>query len=292
MDMLEAILLTIVTAATPLLLAAHRRARGRALRRAQSRRRGHDGDGRRHRLRRRARHRLAVARRRSRRSSPARCSALLFGFLTLTLVANQVATGLALTLLGLGLSGMIGECFVGQPGVEHAAPAHSRAERPARSSARSCSARIRSSTCRPAHRRRGLVPVPHPRRPDPARGRRQPRLGACARHLGHRRPLSRRAVRRRLRRPRRRLSVARLHAAVGGEHDGRPRLDRAGAGGLRLLAALAGAGRRLSVRRRHHPPAASAQALAAIRDARRSSLSALPYLATILVLVLISRNRR
>ncbi|WP_333825211.1 ABC transporter permease [Pinisolibacter sp.] len=40
-----------------------------------------------------------------------------FGFLTLNLVANQVATGLALTLLGLGLSGLIGERFVGQPGV-------------------------------------------------------------------------------------------------------------------------------------------------------------------------------
>ena len=44
--------------------------------------------------------------------------ALLFGFLTLTLVSNQVATGLALTLLGLGLSGQIGEAFVGQPGVK------------------------------------------------------------------------------------------------------------------------------------------------------------------------------
>ncbi len=43
---------------------------------------------------------------------------LLFGFLTLTLVSNQVATGLALTLLGLGLSGLIGEAFVGEPGVK------------------------------------------------------------------------------------------------------------------------------------------------------------------------------
>ena len=43
---------------------------------------------------------------------------LLFAFLTLTLVSNQVATGLALTLLGLGLSGLIGESFVGQPGVK------------------------------------------------------------------------------------------------------------------------------------------------------------------------------
>ena len=43
---------------------------------------------------------------------------LLFGFLTLTLVTNQVATGLALTLLGLGLSGMIGESFTGLPGIK------------------------------------------------------------------------------------------------------------------------------------------------------------------------------
>jgi simple sugar transport system permease protein len=42
---------------------------------------------------------------------------LLFAFLTLTLVTNQVATGLALTLLGLGLSGMLGESFVGHPGI-------------------------------------------------------------------------------------------------------------------------------------------------------------------------------
>lgn len=43
--------------------------------------------------------------------------ALLFAFLTLTLVSSQVATGLSLTLLGLGLSGLLGESFVGQPGV-------------------------------------------------------------------------------------------------------------------------------------------------------------------------------
>ncbi|MGE3874253.1 MAG: ABC transporter permease [Parvibaculaceae bacterium] len=42
--------------------------------------------------------------------------ALLFGLLTLTLVSNQVATGLSLTLLGLGLSGLMGESFVGEPG--------------------------------------------------------------------------------------------------------------------------------------------------------------------------------
>ncbi|MEO9169147.1 MAG: ABC transporter permease [Aestuariivirga sp.] len=39
---------------------------------------------------------------------------LLFGLLTLTLLANQVATGLAVTLLGIGLSSLIGENFVGK----------------------------------------------------------------------------------------------------------------------------------------------------------------------------------
>jgi len=43
---------------------------------------------------------------------------LLFAFLALSLATNQVATGLALTLLGIGASGMIGEAFVGQPGVK------------------------------------------------------------------------------------------------------------------------------------------------------------------------------
>ena len=43
---------------------------------------------------------------------------LLFALLTQTLVTNQVATGLALTLFGLGLSGLIGETYTGLPGVK------------------------------------------------------------------------------------------------------------------------------------------------------------------------------
>jgi len=43
--------------------------------------------------------------------------AALFGIVTLVFVANQVASGLALTLFGLGLSGLMGDAFVGQPGV-------------------------------------------------------------------------------------------------------------------------------------------------------------------------------
>ncbi|HHZ76606.1 MAG TPA: ABC transporter permease [Rhodospirillales bacterium] len=41
--------------------------------------------------------------------------ALIFGILTLNLMANQVATGLALTLFGLGLSALIGHSYVGIP---------------------------------------------------------------------------------------------------------------------------------------------------------------------------------
>ena len=44
-------------------------------------------------------------------------AALLFAFLTLVFVANQVASGLALTLFGLGLSALIGDAFVGMPGL-------------------------------------------------------------------------------------------------------------------------------------------------------------------------------
>jgi len=41
--------------------------------------------------------------------------ALAFAVLTLSLLANQVATGLALTIFGIGLSALIGSAYVGQP---------------------------------------------------------------------------------------------------------------------------------------------------------------------------------
>ncbi len=41
--------------------------------------------------------------------------ASLFGVLVIVFATNQVATGLALTILGLGLAGLIGQGFVGQP---------------------------------------------------------------------------------------------------------------------------------------------------------------------------------
>ncbi|MGH6990569.1 MAG: ABC transporter permease, partial [Stellaceae bacterium] len=41
--------------------------------------------------------------------------AALFGVLTLFFLANQVATGLALTIFGLGLSALLGKPFIGKP---------------------------------------------------------------------------------------------------------------------------------------------------------------------------------
>ncbi len=41
--------------------------------------------------------------------------AALFGVLTLFFLANQVATGLALTIFGLGLSALIGTAYIGKP---------------------------------------------------------------------------------------------------------------------------------------------------------------------------------
>jgi ABC-type uncharacterized transport system permease subunit len=45
-------------------------------------------------------------------------TASLFAFVTLVLVANQVASGLALTLLGLGFAALIGEPYANAPGVK------------------------------------------------------------------------------------------------------------------------------------------------------------------------------
>lgn len=44
--------------------------------------------------------------------------AVPFAFLVVNLAANQVASGLALTLLGLGASAMMGEGFIGRPGLK------------------------------------------------------------------------------------------------------------------------------------------------------------------------------
>ena len=71
----------------------------------------------------------------------------VFGLLTLGLAVNQVATGLALTILGVGLSGLIGAGFVGEK-IVPAPHLYLPVLTDIPGSAASCSARIRSSTSR------------------------------------------------------------------------------------------------------------------------------------------------
>ena len=165
--------------------------------------------------------------------------ALVFGVLTLSLTSNQVATGLALTIFGIGLSALIGSSFVGIP-VERLP----RLRIPGLSDLPVIGPLLFGHDVLvylsvAAHRGGGLVPQAHARRHDPARGRRIRRLGALDRLRRDQGALPRGAVRRRHGRPRRRLPVALLHADVGRGDDRRARLDRARAGGVRLLAALA-----------------------------------------------------
>ena len=185
---------------------------------------------------------------------------LLFGFLTLTLATNQVATGLALTLLGLGLSGMIGESFVGLPGIKL-----------------------------PSLHIPGLSDLPFVGKlifgQDPIfylsialtagvawflfRTRAGLTLRSVGDNHGSAHALGINVIRIRY------LAVMFGGACAGlaGAHlslvytpqwvenmTAGPRLDRAGAGRLRLLAAVARARRRLSVRRGHDRPAARAGA--------------------------------
>ena len=96
---------------------------------------------------------------------------------------------------------------------------------------------------RARHGGAGVVPVPLARRPGAARGRRVARVGACAGLPGAPHPPARGGGRRRVVRPGRRLHLGGLHAAVGGGHDRRQGLDRAGAHHLRHLAAGARAAR-------------------------------------------------
>ena len=74
--------------------------------------------------------------------------ATLFGFLTLTLQSNQVATGLALTMFGLGLSAPDRPGILRHDGRSLSAPRRRRCSRPCRWSASCCSPATRYSTCR------------------------------------------------------------------------------------------------------------------------------------------------
>ena len=105
---------------------------------------------------------------------PALALAFAFAVLTQILLANQVATGLALAILGTGLSALVGKCYVGValnplpkldlPVLSDAS--HRRADPVPPGFPGLCLLR--------AGRRRLLVSLSHPRRPGPAGHRRFP----------------------------------------------------------------------------------------------------------------------
>ena len=194
---------------------------------------------------------------------------MIFAVLTLTLMANQVASGLALSLFGLGLSAFAGLPFVsvvieGIPPLSIAGlsdlPVIGKllfAHNPLVYLSLLLFALVQ------------LLPVSHARGTRAARGRRVAAVGACDRLSGGRDPLRRRAVRRRVLGTRGRLSRGRVHAAVGRGHDRRTRLDRAGARRVRDVETVARAGRRVPVRRRDARAVPGAGARAS--TSRRSS---------------------
>ena len=108
----------------------------------------------------------------------------------LTLGSNQVATGLALTIFGIGLSSLIGAGYVGMtvPSFDSVFPGLAR-RRPDRAGA----VRLQPARLfRLLHGvRRRLVPQPHPRGTGAARGRRERHLGPFDRLSGDRRSATR-----------------------------------------------------------------------------------------------------
>ena len=173
---------------------------------------------------------------------------LVFGFLTQTLVTNQVATGLALTLFGLGLSGLIGEAFTGLPGVKLGAiHVPGLSDLPfvgpvlfGQDALVYASIAITVLVAWVLARTRiGLVI-----RATGGNHHSAHALGynvIAVRYACHR-------LRRRLRGARRRLPRAGLYAAMDRKYDGRTRLDCACAGGLRHLGAVPGRDWRVPVR--------------------------------------------
>ncbi len=97
--------------------------------------------------------------------------ALIFAVISLTLQANQTATGLALTIFGRGFSALVGAGYVGIP-----APTLPKLQfrccRTFRCLGRWCSRTTSWSTCRWSSSPRGLVHSLHASRVDLARGRR------------------------------------------------------------------------------------------------------------------------
>ena len=184
--------------------------------------------------------------------------AAVFGILVIYLNTNQYASGLALSLFGVGFS-----AFVGIRYTQEKLPERPQFDWPLLGDI---------PFVGPALFKQhpmvylaialtigaGVVPVPLACRVGAARGRRVAGVGARARLSGAPHPHGRGDDRRRAVRRGRRVPVGDLHAVVGRRHGGGQGLDRARVDDVRDLAAGARAARRVSVRWRDDvavPPA-------------------------------------
>ena len=228
----------------------------------------------------------------SSRRSPAALMSLIHAFLVITLRANQIVSGLALTIFAgaAGLSSYLGNDL----NLADAPARHSfeprrrvRARATCRSSGRSSSTRTRSSTCPGSaslavgvylsRTRPGLNVRAVGESPAAADA-----MGINVTRYRYAHTLAGGA----LRGSRRRLLQPRDHAAVGRRAHGGGRLDRDRARHLRVLARRALPRRRLRLRR--VLGAARSRCRRAASRSRRELFQALPYVMTIVVLVLVS----
>ena len=212
--------------------------------------------------------------------------AALFALVVLGFAANQVGSGLALTIFGLGLSGLIGAPFVGarrDPVAPIDIPGLSDIPVVGRLFFEQDLFVYASIALTIAGRH---LSHPDPLRPDPALHRREPHLGPCARAAGLARALLGHPVRRRLRGPGGCLSRrSSIHAS------GRPGMT-AGRGWIALALVVFAAWRPGWVLVGAYIFGAATvlqlHAQAAQFGVPSQLLSAVPYLATILALLLLS----
>ena len=208
------------------------------------------------------------------RSRP-RALSLIFAVIALTLRANQVATGLALSLFGIGLSAFVGRPYMSVviegikplavPGLSDL-PVVGKllfGHNPLVYVSLVLFVAVQLFLYRT---RAGLVLRAVGESPQSAHAIGYPVIAIRYAAV---------AVRRRMRGPRRRVPRGRVHAVVGRGHDGGPRLDRARARRVRDLEAVARDGRRVSVRQRDARaiPGAGGRRRRAVATARDAAVS-------------------
>ncbi len=204
--------------------------------------------------------------------------------------ANQLATGLVVLFLAIGVTDLYGTSYVSSeihgfhnvavPLLEQDSGARPDAVRPRPAGLRRLRGRARGV----------VVPLPQPLGPADQDGGGKTGVPGGLRSVAGSHPHRSRHRRWCPGRDRRGPALHRGGPVLGREHDRRPGLHRRGPGDLRRLGAVQGAGRGLPVRCRHHARVSQLQVHGV--KVNQFLLDALPYLVTIIVLVALARKRK